>query len=119
MSTEVLVEAGTYNFPSLYMLMAGCCGLQSGYDLCRNKYAWFVELENREDALEYLIAKYESIDTINYDMDLLPIEWGGYKFYTYNLEVFLAQEAYLSDATDEQRLELLNELFIKQEVERG
>ena len=119
MNTEYLVEAGSYNFPALYMLMGGCCGLQSGYDLCRNKYSWFTELENREDALEYLIAKYASIDTVNYDMELLPIEWGGYKFYTYNLEVFLAQEAFLSGATDEQRLELLDELFEKQEVRKG
>jgi hypothetical protein len=52
-------------------------------------------------------------------MELLPIEWGGYKFYTYNLEVFLAQEAFLSGATDEQRLELLDELFEKQEVRKG
>ncbi len=118
MSTEDLVEAGSYNFPSLYLLMAGCCGLQSGYNLCRN-YAWFVDLENREDALEYLISKYKSIDTLNYDMVLYPFDWGGYKFYTYNLEVFLAQEAYLKTATDEQQLELLNELFVKQEVRKG
>ncbi|WP_297093188.1 hypothetical protein [uncultured Draconibacterium sp.] len=119
MSTEVLVEAGSYNFPSLYMLMAGCCGLQSGYDLCRNKYDWFVELENREDALEYLIAKYKSIDTVSYAMNLYPFEWPGYKFYTYNLEVFMAQEAYLTRATNSQLMELLNELFIKQNVRNG
>ncbi len=116
MNTEDLVEAGSYNFPALYMLMGGCCGLQSGYDLCRNKYSWFEDLENREDALPYLIAKYASIDTVNYNMDLLPIEWGGYTFYTYNLEVFLAQEAYLNNATNEQRITLLNELTQKQEI---
>lgn len=119
MNTEVLVEAGSYNFPSLYMLMGGCCGLQSGYDLCRNKYDWFVELENRTDALECLIDKYISIDTVSYSMVLYPFERPGYKFYTYNLEVFLAQEVFLKEATDEQCLELLNELFIKQNVRNG
>jgi hypothetical protein len=119
MSTEDLVEAGSYHFPSLYILMAGCCGLQSGYDLCRGKYSWFVELEGRTDAIEYLIAKYVAIDTVNYDMDLDPIKWGGYKYYTYNLETFLAQEAYLKNITDKQRLMLLNELFVKQAVRKG
>jgi hypothetical protein len=58
MGTSNLVGAVSDKFPSLYMIMAGCCGLQSGYDLCRKKYSWFVELEGRTDALENLITKY-------------------------------------------------------------
>lgn len=97
----------------------GTSSLQQGYDLCRKKYSWFVELEGRTDAIQYLIAKYVSIDTVNYDMDLYPIEWGGYKYYTYCLETFLAQEAYLKYITNEQRVTLLNELFVKQGVRQG
>lgn len=118
MSTEDLVEAGSYNFPSIIML-TGTSSLQQGYDLCRKKYSWFVELEGRTDAVGYLIAKYVSIDTVNYNMELDPYHFGGYKYYTYCLETFLAQEAYLKHITDEQRLTLLDELFIKQEVRKG
>jgi len=119
MNTKDMVEAGSDNFPSIYMLTSGCCGLQSGYDLCRKRYSWFIDLENREDALANLINKYISIDTIHYDMNLDPIHFGGYKWYTYNLEVLLAQEAYLKSANDQQRITLLNELFVKQNVRKG
>ena len=119
MGTGDLVDAASYHFPSLYMFMAGCCGLQSGYDLCRKKYSWYVELEGRTDALEHLIAKYKSIDTVHYDLKLYPMDFGGFKWYTYNLEVFMAQEVYLKNATDKQRLALLNELFVKQSIRKG
>ncbi len=119
MGTNDLVDAISYNFPSLYMFMAGCCGLQSGYDLCRKKYSWFVELEGRTDALEHLIAKYISIDTVHYNLEPDPIDFGGFKWYTYNLEVFMAQEVYLKNATDKQRLALLDELFVKQKIRKG
>jgi hypothetical protein len=118
MTTKDLVDAVSYNFPSLYIQMAGCCGLQSGYDLVRRKYG-FPELESRQDALEYLIDKYVSIDTVHYRYDLLSIQHGGFKFYTYNLEVVLAQEVFLKDATMQQKLDLLNELQRKQAIRNG
>ena len=119
MNTEDLVEAGSYNFPSVFQLMGGCCGLQSGYDLCRNKYPWYLELEARTDAFQCLLVKYISIDTINYNLSLDPLHRPGYKFYTYNLEVFLAQKAYLEDASREQKILLINELFKKQAVKNA
>ena len=118
METKDLVDAVSYNFPSLYIQTAGCCGLQSGYDLVRSKQG-FPELESREDALEHLIAKYISIDTIHYNCDLLSIQHGGFNFYTYNLEVVLAQEVFLKNATKQQKLDLLNELKIKQDLRNG
>jgi len=116
MDTKDLVDAGSYNFNSGYQLMAGCCGLQSGYDLCKSNYSWYGELESRNDAFQYLLAKYISIDTVNYNLSLDPLHRPGYKFYTYNLEVFLAQKVYLEDGTSEQKVTLINELFKKQEV---
>lgn len=115
MNTKGLVDAGSYNFNSLYQLDAGCCGLQSGYDLCKSNYSWYADLEGRDDAFQYLLAKYISIDTVNYDLNLYYWE-RGYKFYAYNLEVFLAQKAYLEDATVDQKITLINELFKKQGV---
>lgn len=119
MQTKDLLDAISDHFPSLYMLMAGPSGLQSGYELCRKKYSWFIELEGRTDAFEYLIAKYASIDTVHYNLKLYPMDFGGFKWYTYNLEVFMAQEVYLKSATDKQRLALLNELFVKQSIRKG
>lgn len=116
MDTKDLVDAGSYNFNSGYQLMAGCCGLQSGYDLCKSNYSWYEELESRDDAFQYLLAKYISIDTVNYDLSLDPLHRPGYKFYTYNLEVLLAQKVYLEDATREQKIALIYELIKKQEV---
>ncbi|MFZ2338535.1 MAG: hypothetical protein WAW07_02295 [Bacteroidales bacterium] len=116
MDTKDLVDAGSYNFNSGYQLMAGCCGLQSGYDLCKSNYSWYEELESRDDAFQYLLAKYISIDTVNYDLSLDPLHRPGYKFYTYNLEVLLAQKVYLEDAKREQKIALINELIRKQEV---
>jgi len=116
MDTKDLVDAGSWNFNSGYQLMAGCCGLQSGYDLCKSNYSWYEELESRDDAFQSLLAKYISIDTINYDLSLDPLHRPGYKFFTYNLEVLLAQKVYLEDATKEQKITLINELIKKQEV---
>jgi hypothetical protein len=116
MDTKNLVDAVSYNFNSAYQLMAGCCGLQSGYDLCKSNYSWYGELESRSDAFQNLLAKYISIDTVNFDLSLDPLHKPGYKFYTYNLEVFLAQKVYLIDATREQKISLINELFKKQGV---
>ncbi|WP_167608755.1 hypothetical protein [Maribellus sediminis] len=118
METKDLVDAVSYNFPSLYIQMAGCCGLQSGYDMVKRSHG-FPELESREDALENLIAKYISIDTIHYNRNLLSIQHGGFNFYTYNLEVVLAQEVFLKSATKQQKLDLLNELKIKQDLRNG
>jgi hypothetical protein len=115
MDTKDLVDAGSYNFNSAYQLMAGCCGLQSGYDLCKNNYSWYEELESRNDAFQYLLAKYITIDTVNYDLNLYYWQ-RGYKFYSYNLEVFLAQKTYLEDATSAQKIILINELLKKQEI---
>jgi hypothetical protein len=112
MKTEDLVDAGSYNFSSIFQLMNS--NLQSGYNFCRSRYPWYVELETREDAFEYLLVKYISIDTINYDLSLDPLDRPGYKFYTYNLEVLLAQKVYLEDANSEQKVMLINELFKKQ-----
>jgi len=69
--------------------------------------------------LEHLIAKYIAIDTVHYDLKLYPMDFGGFKWYTYNMEVFMAQEVYLKSATDKQRLALLNELFVKQSIRKG
>lgn len=115
MDTKDLMDAGSYNFNSAYQLMAGCCGLQSGYDLCKSNYSWYGELESRNDAFQHLLAKYISVDTVNYD--LKPYFWErGYKFYAYNLEVFLAQKAYLEDANAAQKATLVRELFKKQAI---
>ncbi len=115
MDTKNLVDAGSYNFNSMYQLSAGCCGLQSGYDLCKSNYSWYTELETRDDAFKYLLAKFISIDTVNYDLALYYWQ-KGYKFYAYNLEVFLAQKAYMEDATTDQKIALIDELFKKQEL---
>jgi len=115
MDTKDLVDAGSYNFNSAYQLMAGCCGLQSGYELCKSNYSWYEDLESRNDAFQCLLAKYISIDTAKYDLNL-DYWLRGYKFYSYNLEVFLAQKTYLEDATPAQKIILIDELFKKQGV---
>jgi len=114
MNTKDLVDAGSYNFSSGFQLMNS--NLQSGYNYCRIRYPWYLELEARTDAFQYLLAKYISIDTINFDLSLDPLHRPGYKFYTYNLEVFLAQKIYLEKTTKDQKIILINELFKKQAV---
>jgi len=116
LETDGLLESCfNFSFISGYMLMAGCNGLQDGYDLVRRACNGFVELEKRPDAMDVLIAKYKSIDTIHYDINLNPLGYGGYNFYTYNLEAILAQEVFLKNATKTQKIELLSELIIKQD----
>lgn len=118
LETDGLLESCfNFSFISGYMLMAGCCGLQDGYDLVRRVCNGFVELEKRPDALDVLIAKYKSIDTVHYDTTLNPLFYGEYNFnfYTYNLEAILAQEVFLKNASKTQKIELLTELIIKQD----
>jgi len=42
---------------ALFMLSAGCCGLQSGYILAKGWCRGITELENRPGALDTLIAR--------------------------------------------------------------
>lgn len=115
LETDGLVETCLNHKHIGFMLMAGCCGLQSGYDLIKGWCRGFSELEKRPDALDALIAKYKSIDTVHYDTALNPLFYGGYKFYTYNMEAILAQEVFLKNATKTQKIELLTELLAKQD----
>ena len=115
LKTDGLLETClNYPFMSLYMLSAGCCGLQSGYELVKSNCRGFSELEKRPDALDVLIARYKSIDTVNYNTELNPLAYGGYNFYTYNLEAILAQQVFLKNALITQKIELLTELIVKQ-----
>ena len=120
LKTDGLLETClNYPFMSGYMLMAGCCGLQSGYDLMKGCCRGIPELETRSGALDTIIVKYKSIDTINYNTSLNPLSYGGYKYFTYCLEVFLGQEVYLKNATTKQKIELLTDLFVKQNFRKG
>jgi hypothetical protein len=102
------------------MLMAGSDGLQSGYNLMKRLYCRGIkELETRSDALDSLIARYKSINTSAYNTTKSPLIFGSYKYYTYCLEVFLAQEVYLNNLNTTQKIVLLNDLFVKQDFRNG
>ncbi len=101
-----------------HFMMGGLNGIQSGYDyvkimLCRG----FPELEKRKDALDVLIEEYKSINTVDYDtVQTLKniLEYGGYDFFTYCMEIILGQYAFLQNASIKQKIALLSELFVKQ-----
>lgn len=110
------------NHPYLasYMLMAGSDGLQSGYDLMKRLHCRGLgELEIRTGAADTLITRYKSINTADYNTSKSPLDFGSYKYYTYCLEVFLAQEVYLKDINTTQKIGLLSDLFVKQNLRNG
>ena len=111
---NLLISCLNHPFIAGNILIHGCCGLQSGYELQKNWCRGMAEFETRPGALDTLIARYMSIDTINYETTSSPLTYGGYNFYTYCLEVFLAQEVYLSSADTAQKIDLLTDLFVKQ-----
>jgi len=105
---------------ALFMLMAGSGGLQSGYDLMKRLYCrGMTELVTRSGALDTLITRYKSINTTDYNTTKSPLIYGSYKYYTYCLEVFLAQEVYLNNINTTQKIELLTDLFVKQNFRNG
>jgi len=119
LTTKGLLETCLkYRQLSQHFLLGGLNGIQSGYDyvkimLCRG----FPELEERTDALDILIEKYKSINTVDYDtVQILKniLEYGGFDYFTYCLEIMLGQYAFLQNATIKQKIKLLSELFVKQ-----
>jgi hypothetical protein len=117
--TDGLVETClNYHNLGAILFLYGTNGIQDGYDLAKERCRGFLELENRTDAFDSLIKKYKSIDTINFITDTNPLEYGGYNFYTYSLEVIIGQEKILQNTTDKQEIELLTELFVKQDYRK-
>lgn len=115
LKTDGLIETCmNYNNLGAILFLFGTNGIQDGYDLAKERCRGFLELENRTDAFDFLIEKYKSIDTINFIPNTNPLEYGGYNYYTYSLEVILGQEKILQNTTDNQEIELLKDLFIKQ-----
>ena len=115
LTTDGLIESCLkYNNLAAILFLFGTDGIQDGYNLARERCRGFPELENRTDAFNLLIEKYKSIDTINFVPDTNPLEYGGYNYFTYSLEVILGQEEMLQNLTDNQKIELLKDLFIKQ-----
>jgi len=95
-----------------------CRNFQEGYNLLRSVFNGFMELEKRPDALDILIAKYKSIKITDYDTAQTIsnlLNYGGYDYFTYCLEIITGQYAFLEKATIEQKIELLSELFKKQD----
>ena len=116
LATDGLIETCLkYNNLGAILFLFGTDGIQDGYNLARERCSGFPELENRTDAFNLLIEKYKSIDTINFVPDTNPLEYGGYNYFTYSLEVILGQEKILQNLTDNQKIELLTDLFIKQD----
>jgi hypothetical protein len=114
--TDGLIETClTYHELGPILFLFGTNGIQDGYDLAKERCRGFLELENRTDAFELLIEKYKSIDTINFIPNTSPLEYGGYNYYTYSLEVILGQENILQNTTDKQEIDLLTDLFVKQD----
>ncbi len=114
--TDDLIETClNYNNLGAILFLFGTNGIQDGYDLAEERCRGFLELEKRTDALDLLIEKYKSIDAINFIPDTNPLEYGGYNYYTYSLEVILGQEKILQNTTDNQEIELLTDLSIKQD----
>ena len=60
-----------------------------------------------------------SINTTDYNTTKYPTDYGSYKYYTYCLEVFLAQQVYLNNISTAKKIELLTDLFVKQNFRNG
>lgn len=116
----LLTSCLNHQYLAPFMLMAGSDGLQSGYDLMKNLHCRGIkELETRSGALDTLMTRYILINTTDYNTTKSPLVYGSYKYYTYCLEVFLSQEVYLKNISTTKKIELLTDLFVKQNFRNG
>jgi len=116
MSTAALVET-VLNYPLLLDMMA-YNNIQYGFDQVASRFNGLQELLNREDTGTELIARYHTMDPVAIEDDWTDVEKGLYSFHFRNIEVTLAQEPILKNLTSAQRLDLLEESFIKYQGKR-
>jgi hypothetical protein len=82
--------------------------LQQGYEFIRNNFNGFRVLENRPDAADFILKKYESMDPAGVSNKSSHLEAGQYMAQFTFVEILLAQDSILFKLNDETKRAILN-----------
>ncbi|ODS81783.1 MAG: hypothetical protein ABS46_10535 [Cytophagaceae bacterium SCN 52-12] len=100
-STDGLIES-CLTYPEIRLIDAGSSP-QKGYNLVFSMFSGLGELEQRTDASDQLLVKYESIDPLKISSFEEVIEAGRYSSNLRTIEIIISQYNFLNKLTNQQK----------------
>ena len=111
-TTEGLVET-CLNYPNWFFITFEGNGFQSGYEVLRNNFRGFKELEKRPDAASALITKYKLTDPFGYDSTWSVNQIGSLDLKLYYMTMLLGQDSIIKKETKEEKTEIIPEFLFR------